>query len=110
MGDEIKTYKKSYSAADYTPWLFKSLDKNLLRDLPPCTWGDPIIDYFNQAEVRQALHIPDSIQAWDFCTSNIEYQESHNGSQWVYEELRGKYRILFYSGDADGAVPTYGSL
>jgi serine carboxypeptidase-like clade 1 len=31
------------------------------------------------------------------------------GSQWIYEELKGKYRMLFYSGDIDGAVPTIGS-
>jgi hypothetical protein len=32
------------------------------------------------------------------------------GSQWVYEALRGKYKILFFSGDVDGAVPSFGSL
>lgn len=28
---------------------------------------------------------------------------------WIYEELQGKYRMLKFSGDADGAVPTYGT-
>jgi hypothetical protein len=24
LGNEIKTYKKTYTAKDYTPWLFKT--------------------------------------------------------------------------------------
>ena len=34
---------------------------------------------------------------------------NEKASQWIYEELKGKYRILFYSGNTDGAVPTHGS-
>lgn len=34
---------------------------------------------------------------------------SSKGSQWVYEALKGKYRMLHYSGDVDGAVPTQGT-
>jgi hypothetical protein len=111
VGNEIKPYKKSYSAADYTPFLYKGKHaKKMLRDLPPCTFGNPIIEYLNSAAVRQALHIPANVQAWDLCTSSIGYTESVKGSQWVYEELKGIYKILFYSGDTDGAVPTYGSI
>lgn len=33
----------------------------------------------------------------------------HEASEWIYKLLRGKYRILFYSGDTDGAVPTHGT-
>ena len=28
---------------------------------------------------------------------------------WIYQILQGKYRLMFYSGDTDGAVSTYGS-
>jgi len=31
------------------------------------------------------------------------------GSIWIYSLLKGKYRILKYSGDTDGVVPTYGT-
>mmetsp|Transcript_34240 Transcript_34240/g.25300 ORF Transcript_34240/g.25300 Transcript_34240/m.25300 type:complete len:81 (-) Transcript_34240:105-347(-) len=31
------------------------------------------------------------------------------GSIWIYKVLRNKYKIMFYSGDTDGALPTYGS-
>jgi len=113
VGNEIKAYKKSYTAADYTPFLYKSKvqanGQKKLKDLPPCTFGTPIIEYFNNAQVRADLHIPAAVQAWDFC-SNIDYTQQQRGSQWVYEKLQGQYRILKYSGDTDGAVPTYGTL
>ncbi len=32
-----------------------------------------------------------------------------NASQWIYPLLKGKYKILKYSGDTDGAVATYGT-
>jgi len=82
-----------------------------LQELPPCTFGEPIIEYFNDPLVRNQLHIPDTVkQAWDMCTSGITYKQNNRGSQWVYEKYQGKYRMLFYSGDTDGAVPTFGSM
>lgn len=115
VGDNIKAYKKSFTAADYTPFLYKGKSehhegKKSLRDLPPCTFGTPIIEYLNNSTVRAAMHIPDTVQAWDLCTNSILYTESPKGSQWVYEKLKGLYRVLKYSGDTDGAVPTFGSL
>lgn len=44
------------------------------------------------------------------CTNNIKYTMGHEASEWIYKELRNQYRILFYSGDTDGAVPTHGTL
>jgi carboxypeptidase C (cathepsin A) len=112
VGNEIKTYKKTASVRDYTPWLFKTeanAEKRLM-ELPPCTFGEPIIEYFNDPTVRSLLHIPSTVQAWDLCTNGITYNQLTTGSQWVYEKYQGKYKMLFYSGDTDGAVPTYGSL
>ncbi len=79
------------------------------NDLPPCTFGVPIIDWINRADVRQSLHIPDKVQAWDLCTDSIGYDSLAKASEWIYPLLKGKYRILFYSGATDGAVPTRGS-
>lgn len=31
-------------------------------------------------------------------------------SQWIYEELKGQIKMLHYSGDQDGVVPTQGTL
>ena len=77
--------------------------------LPPCTFGTPLMDYFDRADVREALHISPLIGAWELCTNNIKYTTLDAGSQWVYEQLHGKYRMLHYSGDVDGAVPTIGT-
>jgi hypothetical protein len=55
------------------------------------------------------MNIPDSIQSWRDCSIKINYTDLAEGSYWIYENLRGKYRILKYSGDTDGAVPTYGT-
>jgi len=42
--------------------------------------------------------------------SDINYTILQKGSQWVYEDLSGKYKMLHYSGDTDGAVPTVGTF
>ena len=114
VGNELKAYKKGYTSQEYTPWLYRHFgdeEKKRLLDLPPCTFGIPLIDYFNREDVRSLLHIPTTVQAWDMCTSAITYHSDYKkGSQYVYEALKGKYRMLFYSGDTDGAVPTFGSL
>jgi hypothetical protein len=40
---------------------------------------------------------------------SLNYTSLPEGTSFVYESFRGRYRILFYSGDTDGTVPTYGS-
>jgi carboxypeptidase C (cathepsin A) len=101
-------HEKFYTAADYTPFLETAEGAN---GLPPCTFGNPIIDYYARDDVRAALHIPDEVQAWDLCNMkiSIEYHRGAQGSQWIYEALQGKYRMLHFSGDTDGAVPTLGT-
>jgi len=78
--------------------------------IPPCIYGTPVADYFNRQDVREALHVPDYVQAWELCTGNIHYKRQRVGSQWVYEGLVDKYRILKFSGDTDGSVPTQGTV
>jgi len=75
----------------------------------PCTWGDPLSKYMNSGEVREALHIPGDIPAWEDCKT-IYYTKGTKGSQWIWEGLKGKYKMLAYSGDKDGQVPTQGTL
>jgi len=96
------------TADQYTPWLFEG--PNRLKVIPPCSFGQPVIDYYNKPEVRQKLHIPDHVQAFDFCTRNITYNKQKIGSEWAYIRLKGQYRMLHYSGDTDGAVPTLGTM
>ena len=47
---------------------------------------------------------------WDLCRDNYNYEMLEIGSEWVYKQLRRKYRILVFSGDTDGSVPTMGSM
>mmetsp|Transcript_9442 Transcript_9442/g.7211 ORF Transcript_9442/g.7211 Transcript_9442/m.7211 type:complete len:408 (-) Transcript_9442:33-1256(-) len=118
-GEYIPEKAKRFTARDYTPWLFQTEafvdeEEKRLMDLPPCTFGGPIIDYLNSAAVREALHIPDDVQEWTLCTDDIVYRQENTGSQWVYEkwimDKNTNYRMLHYSGDVDGSVPTYGTL
>ena len=39
----------------------------------------------------------------------LEYYPEPEASKWIYKVLRNKMKIMFYSGDNDGALPTYGS-
>lgn len=67
------------------------------------------MEYFDREDVRAALHVSDKIGDWELCTNDISYTRGSKGSQWVYEALHGKYRMLHYSGDVDGAVSTIGT-
>lgn len=59
--------------------------------------------------MRDALHIPSDVQAWEMCSDKLDYHSFDEASFWIYPILKNKYRILFFSGDTDGAVPTYGT-
>lgn len=115
----INPKKKAYwTAADYMPWRFKG-KPGRLGELPPCTFGGPIIEYLNSTEVMKQLNIPldiprypGSYNQWDLCRSEDDgffYESGKQASQWIYEAMMGKYRILKYSGDTDAAVPTTGT-
>ncbi len=101
IGGETKYYKRGHTVSEYTPWLKSEHHDRILL-------GDFLTDYINREDVRKALNIPDSIQAWEDCSS-IDYTALAKGSYWIYENLRGKYRMLVYSGDTDGAVATWGT-
>jgi len=111
-GTDRTHHKKSVTAADYTPWVHWAKQKanpKALKELPPCTFGSSLLDYMNSDAVRTAMHIPSFVQAWDLCTSDINYISEPEASQWIYEALAGKIKMLHYSGDTDGAVPTIGT-
>lgn len=84
-----------------------------MGEVPPCIFGAPVIEYLNREDVRQALNIPNKVQAWDLCQGgnlvHWTYEPLRRGSQWIWEGLKGQYRMLKFSGDVDGAVPTTGS-
>ena len=62
----------------------------------------------NSDSVRASLNIPADVPAWDLC-ANINYNNALAGSLDIWANMKGKYRMLKYSGDTDGAVPTFGT-
>lgn len=65
----------------------------------------------NDANVRKAMNIPTDAPAWESCSRTMKYTNAVNGSHWIYPELKeAGLKILFFSGDTDGAVATLGSL
>lgn len=99
-----RTYKRGYTQAEYTPFA-----RHLMATSEPVILGDYLSGYMNRQDVREAFHIPSHVQTWEMCSETLEYHEQHEASQWIYSVLKNKVRKLFYSGDTDGAVTTYGS-
>jgi hypothetical protein len=47
---------------------------------------------------------------WYMCNPNISYTPLPNASYWCYPLLlEAGIRMMFYSGDVDGSVPTLGT-
>ena len=70
------------------------------------------MDFLNDAEVRTAMHIPTTVQEWTMCKDNFNYTMFENATMsiWDNQDLYNKYRMMKYSGDKDGCVPTTGTL
>jgi hypothetical protein len=111
VGGEVKRYQRGVRLDQYTPWVKKN--KLLAAQAAQITFGDPMGDYLNRADVRAALHIPLAVQAWNGCQpddSIFFYPFSYEASIWIYTILRKyNYTMMHYSGDTDGVVPTLGT-
>ena len=99
------------TAKRYTPFINRKKSHELggLKEVPPCVFGGPILDYFNNPLVKQQLNIKPESPKWDLCQDDIHYTPQQNATYWIYPKLVNRYKILKYSGDADGAVPTLGT-
>lgn len=93
--------------SEYTPWA-THIQQTVSNGSEPIL-GDFVSDYLNRADVRAALHIPDTTPTWEMCSSELDYNLQTEASRWIYDILNGKVRMMFYSGDTDGAIPIYGS-
>ncbi len=108
IGDEIKTYKAGFTFQEYIGWVG---EMSIYQAQQPLL-GVYVTDYINRADVRTALNIPNSVQGWSTCNSEVSanYHLQAEASLWIYKIfLQNNYKMLFYSGDTDGAIPTYGS-
>lgn len=101
---QLKRYKRGKTMAEYTPWLKHWFNDDKIS-------SDILADYVNSAEVRTALHIPADVQAWDECWDETHtYQIADKASMWIYPIMKeAGIKMVFYSGDTDGAVPTWGT-
>jgi len=109
VGSEQIPSAQYFTTRDYTPWAHIQTDKKKLKEIPPCVYAAPVVAYLNDPKTRDALHIDKTAKVWDLC-ANVDYASARAGSIDVYPILKGKYRMLKYSGDADGSVPTAGTL
>uniref|UniRef100_A0A914C171 Carboxypeptidase n=1 Tax=Acrobeloides nanus TaxID=290746 RepID=A0A914C171_9BILA len=83
-----------------------------------CYMTNAATSYLNQAYVRDALHIPDYVQNWTFCSNEVgsNYNSIYNAdvnvdmtpvfeeiidSYYVQNVLKAPFRIIIYNGDAD---------
>lgn len=79
--------------------------------IDPCL--DYVTPYLNNVAVKQALHVPTTIE-WTECSNIVfnKYKVSDILSSMipVYQQLlQSGLRIMVYSGDFDGRVPTTGT-
>ena len=74
--------------------------------------------YFNDVEVKKALHLDNFTGPWNQCIIDDTaangkpwaYHVQPEASLWIYPILKAAgIRIMFYSGDTDGAVGLAGS-
>lgn len=102
---------KYFTEDEYTPFISTPTELHNLESIPTCVYALPIYYYLNNRTVMDALHVPATVQKWDLCLDkgDLQYTKDRAGSINIYSQLRGKYRILVYSGDTDGVVPTYGT-
>jgi serine carboxypeptidase-like clade 2 len=69
--------------------------------------------YLTDQAVLDALHISPDAEPYSFCANSPPFNydiDYEHGSYYTYPYLiRSGIRILIYSGDVDGAVPTIGT-
>lgn len=67
--------------------------------------------WLNQVDTKSALHVEDV--TWAECNNTMfdTWLIQPQASQWIYTILKtsGYIRMMHYSGDTDGIVPTYGT-
>jgi serine carboxypeptidase-like clade 1 len=91
---------------------FQRMKAKGVRGPDECIDGTLAAQYLNNAAVRKAIHVPDSIKIpeWTICTDNLNYDEnSANLPKSVYPTLIENYRVLIYNGDVDACVPYNGN-
>ena len=111
IGGVEKKYKRGYTMGEYLRFIkrpFSGSDR---------VQGAFLHDYLNKEEVQEALHIPKEYNITYYqCSGEVgglyilNATAETSPSVWIYPILqKAGIRMMFYSGDTDGAVTTYGS-
>jgi hypothetical protein len=103
---------RTFTVNDYTPFVSSLSNEDTgLQLIPNCVYALPVYYYLNNRTIMDALHIPKTVTQWDLCKEkgDLSYTKSREGSIGIYSLIKDKYKILVYSGDTDGSVPTYGT-
>lgn len=70
-----------------------------------------VAEYLSRQDVREALHIHSDHTKFELCNDPIinNYRSQLEGSVWIYNIMKNDYKLLHFSGNTDGAVPTAGT-
>lgn len=97
---------------NYANFLYRNKpDYEKLKDELECsTYDAQLMEYFNRPSVKEALHIDPRVEEFKIC-KGIDYTMSKEATFSIYQDLtaHGKYKIMKYSGDTDGVLPTIGT-
>uniref|UniRef100_A0A0M3HJQ2 RNA-dependent RNA polymerase n=1 Tax=Ascaris lumbricoides TaxID=6252 RepID=A0A0M3HJQ2_ASCLU len=77
-----------------------------LQGAAPCLNDSDVVQYMNNKEVRNALHIPSNLPKWDICSDEVTttYQKQYGDMSPFIKKILAKHiRVLLYYGDTDMA-------
>jgi serine carboxypeptidase-like clade 1 len=77
-----------------------------------CLDGGAAQAWLDQADVRQAIHVPpvSQIGEWELCTNKLQYTSNWGSLLPNYKnDLIPAIRVLIFNGDADACVPYNGN-
>ncbi|CAJ0917933.1 unnamed protein product, partial [Mesorhabditis belari] len=65
-----------------------------------------LMKYFQKSHVRDAIHVPEFVQGWQFCTDfgGHDYNLQYNDTSEVFQKIFNSgypLRLVFYNGDVD---------
>ncbi|KAL2076897.1 hypothetical protein ACEWY4_027498 [Coilia grayii] len=100
MSHVFRAYRKHWEANNVLS------SSPMVSGVPPCINSTAQMNWLNRADVRKALHIPDTLPAWDICSDVVggQYEMLYRTVKDVYEKLLSLgLRALVYNGDTDMA-------
>lgn len=76
-------------------------------DVLDCIDSTAVTKYLNREDVRAALHIPASVQAWTVCSGDVSgnYTTIYDDMAPQFEDFLSNYTVLLYNGDTDIVCP-----